>query len=247
MSKACSPIGAFWSLGRGYGNLVGMPDVLIIEDDDATAEEMARALEDRGFITRRAFGGAEGLPLALSGAFDAITLDRMLPDMDGLAIAEALAARGVGTPILVISALDDVDERVRGLRAGGDDYLTKPFALEEMAARVEVLIRRRGDRGGMVLRYGDLELDLVAHQARRGGREIRLFPKEIKLLEFFLRNPDQVLTRTMIFQSVWGYAFDPGTNLIDVHVRGLRQKLDTPGSPQLLHTVRGAGYRLGPA
>jgi two-component system OmpR family response regulator len=116
-----------------------------------------------------------------------------------------------------------------------------------MAARVEVLIRRRGDRGGRVLRYADLELDLLAHQARRGGREIRLFPKEIRLLEFFLRNPEQILTRTMIFQAVWGYGFDPGTNLIDVHVRGLRQKLDTPGAAPLLHTVRGAGYRLGSA
>jgi two-component system OmpR family response regulator len=224
-----------------------MPRVLIIEDDDATADEIGRELQGHGFETQRARSGADGMGLALAGPFEAITLDRMLPDMDGLEIARALAARGVETPILMISALDDVDERVRGLRAGGDDYLAKPFALAEMAARLEVLIRRRGDRGGLVLRYADLELDLLAHRARRGGREIRLFPKEMKLLEFFLRNPEQILTRTMIFQAVWGYGFDPGTNLIDVHVRGLRQKLDTPAAAPLLHTVRGAGYRLGSA
>lgn len=222
-----------------------MAKVLIIEDDDATAAEIARELGQRGLEPEHASTGQSGLQRALSGTFDAITLDRMLPDMDGLAIAETLKSRGVETPVLVISALNDVDERVRGLRAGGDDYLTKPFALEEMVARVEVLIRRRqADTARLILRYKDLELDLVSHMARRGGREIRLFPKESKLLEFFLRNPEQVLTRTMIFQTVWGYGFDPGTNLIDVHIRGLRQKLDAPGLPPILHTERGAGYRL---
>ena len=222
-----------------------MARVLIIEDDEATAAEIARELGQRGLEPEHASTGQRGLQRALSGIFDAITLDRMLPDMDGLAVAETLKSRGVETPVLVISALNDVDERVRGLRAGGDDYLTKPFALEEMVARVEVLIRRRqSDSARLVLRYKDLELDLVSHMARRAGREIRLFPKESKLLEFFLRNPEQVLTRTMIFQTVWGYGFDPGTNLIDVHIRGLRQKLDAPGLPPILHTERGAGYRL---
>jgi two-component system OmpR family response regulator len=221
-----------------------MPRILIVEDDEATAGEIARELTRHGLEADRAPTGEAGLRLALAGGYDAITLDRMLPDMDGLAIPEALKSRGLDTPVLVISALNDVDERVRGLRAGGDDYLTKPFALEEMAARVEVLIRRRGQAGALVLRYADLELDLVAHQARRAGREVRLFPKEIKLLEFFLRNPEQILTRTMIFQAVWGYSFDPGTNLIDVHIRGLRQKLEWPGLAPLLHTVRGSGYRL---
>jgi two-component system, OmpR family, response regulator len=222
-----------------------MARVLIIEDDEATAAEIARVLGQRGFDPEHAATGEAGLERALTGIFGAITLDRMLPDMDGLAVAESLKARGVDTPVLVISALNDVDEKVRGLRAGGDDYLTKPFALEEMVARVEVLIRRRqSDTARLVLRYKDLELDLVSHTALRGGREIRLFPKESKLLEFFLRNPEQVLTRTMIFQTVWGYGFDPGTNLIDVHIRGLRQKLDAPGLPPILHTERGAGYRL---
>jgi two-component system, OmpR family, response regulator len=222
-----------------------MARILIIEDDEATAAEIARALGQRGFQPEHACTGEAGLERALTGIFSAITLDRMLPDMDGLAVAESLKAQGLDTPVLVISALNDVDERVRGLRAGGDDYLTKPFALEEMVARVEVLIRRRqSDTARLVLRYKDLELDLVSHTARRAGREIRLFPKESKLLEFFLRNPEQVLTRTMIFQTVWGYGFDPGTNLIDVHIRGLRQKLDAPGLPPILHTERGAGYRL---
>ncbi|MBV8682712.1 MAG: response regulator transcription factor [Caulobacteraceae bacterium] len=222
-----------------------MARVLIIEDDEATAAEIARELGQRGLEPEHASTGQRGLQRALTGTFDAITLDRMLPDMDGLAVAETLKSRGVATPVLVISALNDVDEKVRGLRAGGDDYLTKPFALEEMVARVEVMIRRRqADTGRLVLRYKDLELDLVSHMARRAGRDIRLFPKESKLLEFFLRNPEQVLTRTMIFQTVWGYGFDPGTNLIDVHIRGLRQKLDAPGLPPILHTERGAGYRL---
>jgi two-component system OmpR family response regulator len=222
-----------------------MPKVLTIEDDEATAGEIARELTAHGFSVEWAAGGVEGLRLAATGAYDAITLDRMLPDLDGLAVASRLKADGIDTPVLMISALDDVDERVRGLRAGGDDYLTKPFALNEMAARVEVLVRRRrADADRLVLKYADLELDLVAHAARRGAREIRLFPKEMKLLEYFLRNPEQILTRTMIFEAVWGYSFDPGTNLIDVHVRGLRQKLETSGWAPLIHTVRGAGYCL---
>ncbi len=222
-----------------------MPHILTIEDDEATAGEVARELESHGFSVTLTASGAEGLRLAAGGGFDAITLDRMLPDLDGLSIASTLRSRGVKTPILMISALDDVDERVRGLRAGGDDYLTKPFALSEMAARVEVMIRRsRSEADRLTLKYADLELDLVSHTARRGERELRLFPKEVRLLELFLRNPEQILTRTMIFQEVWGYSFDPGTNLIDVHVRGLRQKLDAPGASPLIHTVRGSGYCL---
>ena len=165
--------------------------------------------------------------------------------MDGLAVAAALRDAGDDTPILMISALDEVDERVKGLRAGGDDYLAKPFALDEMAARVEVLVRRRrAEAERRRLCYADLELDLIAHVARRDGRDLRLFPKELKLLELFLRNPHQVLTRAMIFERVWGYSFDPGTNLIDVHVAAVRRKLEAPGLPPLLHTVRGAGYVL---
>jgi two-component system OmpR family response regulator len=225
---------------------VAAAKILTIEDDDATAAEIVRDLGERGFEVERTGDGAEGLRLAATGRYDVITLDRMLPGLDGLTIASALKAQGVQTPILMISALNDVDERVKGLRAGGDDYLTKPFVLDEMAARIEVLLRRsRSDAERLMLRYADVELDLVAHTARRGGRDLRLFPKELKLLEMFLRNSEQILTRTMIFETVWGYSFDPGTNLIDVHIRALRKKLETPGSPPLLQTVRGVGYRLG--
>jgi two-component system OmpR family response regulator len=221
------------------------PKILVIEDDDTTAFEIVRELKARGFEVDRAAGALEGLRLASSGSYDVVTLDRMLPGADGLTVASSLKDRGVETPILMISALNEVDERVRGLRAGGDDYLSKPFALSEMTARVEALLRRRKmDAEKLVLRYADLELDLVSHTARRAGRDLRLFPKEVKLLEMFLRNSGQVLTRTMIFETVWGYSFDPGTNLIDVHVRALRRKLDGEGLPPLLHTARGAGYVL---
>lgn len=222
-----------------------MPKLLTIEDDAATAAEIAREMSGRGFEVDCVGDGEEGLRRAATNAYDAITLDRLLPDLDGLAIASSLKEKGVLTPILMISALDDVDERVRGLRAGGDDYLTKPFDLKEMAARVEVLIRRRNaDQKSLRLEYADLGLDLVARIARRNGQDLRLFPKERELLELFMRNPGQVLTRMMIFESVWGYRFDPGTNLIDVHVRALRQKLDAVDPAPLIHTVRGVGYCL---
>ncbi len=220
-----------------------MSKILVIEDDEETATEIERTLSDRGFEVDRAADGVEGLRLASSGRYDVITLDRMLQGVDGLAVASTLKDRGVATPILMISALSQVDERIRGLRAGGDDYLVKPFALGEMLARVEVLLRRaEQDAQKLVLKYADLELDLVAHVARRAGRELRLFPKELKLLEMFMRNSDQILTRTMIFEAVWGYNFDPGTNLIDVHVRTLRQKLNSSGLPDLIQTARGIGY-----
>ena len=219
--------------------------ILTIEDDETTAAEIARELTARGFTVDCVGDGSEGLRLAASGDYDVITLDRMVPGLDGLTVASTLKARGIDTPILMISALDEVDERVRGLRAGGDDYLTKPFALDEMTARIEVLLRRRqAEADRRVLKVGDLELDLVAHQAARGGRDLHLFPKELKLLELFMRNSGQVLTRSMIFESVWGYSFDPGTNLIEVHIRALRRKLEAPGLKPLLLTVRGTGYCL---
>ncbi len=222
-----------------------MPKLLTVEDDAATAAEIAREMTARGFEVDRVAEGEEGLRRAATNSYDAITLDRLLPDLDGLTIASSLKEKGVLTPILMISALDDVDERVRGLRAGGDDYLTKPFDLREMAARVEVLIRRRNaDLKNLHLVYADLELDLAAQVARRRGEDLRLFPKERRLLEMFLRNPGQTLTRMMIFESVWGYRFDPGTNLIDVHIRALRLKLDAIDPSPLIHTVRGVGYCL---
>lgn len=221
-----------------------MPRVLTIEDDLVTAEEIATELRSHGFEVDLAADGSNGLALARAGDYAVITLDRMLPGVDGLTLVTTLRREGVTTPVLMISALSDVDERVRGLRAGGDDYLTKPFASDEMAARVEVLIRRHGQLGAVdsMLRAGDLELDLMSRSVRRGGQEISLLPTEFKLLEFLVRNAGQVVTRTMLFQEVWGYHFDPGTNLIDVHIGRVRKRIEQPGRTQPIKTVRGTGY-----
>lgn len=223
-----------------------MTRILTIEDDAVTAREIVAELSSHGLDVDWVDNGREGLERAISGHYDLITLDRMLPGLDGLAIVTTLRTRGIATPILMISALSDVDERVRGLRAGGDDYLTKPFASDEMAARVEVLIRRHGQPAVAEnqLRAGDLELDLMTRTARRAGEEITLLPTEFKLLEFLVRNVGQVVTRTMLFQEVWGYHFDPGTNLIDVHIGRLRKRIDQPGRSQPIRTVRGTGYVL---
>lgn len=222
-----------------------MPKVLTIEDDAVTAREIAAELRSRGNQVDWVDNGREGLERAITGTYDAITLDRMLPELDGLALVGALRKAGVQTPVLMISALSDVDERIRGLRAGGDDYLTKPFAPDEMAARVEVLLRRQlATARATVLRVADLELDLIERGARRNGVVLELLPIEFRLLEFLLRNSGQVLTRTMIFEAVWGYHFDPGTNVIDVHIARLRKKVDPPGLEPLIRTVRGLGYRL---
>ncbi|MDR3513075.1 MAG: response regulator transcription factor [Caulobacteraceae bacterium] len=222
-----------------------MPRVLAIEDDETTAQEIVAELTNHGFTVDTVADGREGLVRAVSGDYDAITLDRMLPGLDGLAIITVMRSTGVDTPVLMISALSDVDERVRGLRAGGDDYLTKPFASEEVAARLEVLLRRRG---GPVrdsrLRVEDLEIDLMSRTVRRAGREVRLLPTEFKLLEFMMRNAGQILTRTMIFEAVWGHYFSPGTNVIDVHLGQLRRKVDGPGQKPLIRTIRGSGYCL---
>jgi len=217
--------------------------VLIIEDDRVTADEIGAELQRYGLDTEWCGDGTSGLERARGGDYDAITLDRMLPGMDGLTLVTRLREFGVQTPVLMISALSDADERVRGLRAGGDDYLTKPFNPEEMAARIEVLLRRHTHRP-MKLRVGDLELDLMDRQARRDGEVLDLLPTEFKLLEFLMRHTGRVLTRTMIFEAVWGYHFDPGTNVIEVHIGRLRRKLDPPGREQLIHTVRGVGYVL---
>ncbi len=221
-----------------------MPRVLTIEDDTVTAQEIAAELSARGIDVELIRDGAGGLDRALGGGFDAITLDRMLPSLDGLALLTRLRQAGVQTPVLMISALSDVDERIRGLRAGGDDYLTKPFAPNEMAARVEVLLRRRQHDRETRLRAADIEIDLVAREVRRGGNLLNLLPTEFKLLEFLVRNAGQVITRAMIFENVWGYSFDPGTNVIDVHMGHLRRKVDPPELPQLIRTVRGQGYVL---
>jgi DNA-binding response OmpR family regulator len=225
-----------------------MSRVLCIEDDETTAREIITELTGAGFDVEWVADGREGLMRAVSEPFAAITVDRMLPNVDGLTIVQVVRQAGVDTPILMVSALSDVDERVKGLRAGGDDYLTKPFASEELSARLEVLLRRQRRAGARetVLGAGDLEMDLVTREVRRGGRDLNLLPTEFKLLELLLRNSGQTLTRSMIFESVWGYRFDPGTNLIDVHMGRLRKKVDPPGAEPLIHTVRGSGYALRP-
>ncbi|HEY2751088.1 response regulator transcription factor [Phenylobacterium sp.] len=221
-----------------------MAKILAIEDDATTGKEIVAELAHNGFETEWVADGRKGLDRALSGDFDAVILDRLLPGVDGLAIVTALRAEGIDIPVLMISALSDVDERIRGLRAGGDDYMTKPFASEELAARLEVLLRRRGAAPRSTLTVGDLELDLLSRLAHRAGAEIRLMPTEFKLLEFMMRNSGQVLTRTMIFEAIWGYHFDPGTNLIDVHLGRMRRKIDRPGLAPLIHTIRGSGYEI---
>jgi two-component system, OmpR family, response regulator len=222
-----------------------MPRALTIEDDTVTAGEIVAELTRRGLAVDWAANGRDGYERARDGGYDVITLDRMLPGLDGLSLVTRLRESGVQTPVLMISALSDVDERVRGLRAGGDDYLTKPFSPDEMAARVEVLLRRHGGAAPeTMLRVADLELDLITRVARRAGVELELLPTEFRLLEFLVRQSGQVLTRTMIFEAVWGYHFDPGTNVIEVHIGRLRRKIDTPGTPALIRTVRGTGYLL---
>jgi two-component system OmpR family response regulator len=221
-----------------------MTRILAIEDDAITAKEIVAELSSHGLDVDWVDNGRDGLARAVSGDYDLITLDRMLPEMDGLTIVTSLRAQGIATPILMISALSDVDERVRGLRAGGDDYLPKPFASDEMAARVEVLLRRSNPAAASktVLQVADLTLNLISREARRGEQPLTLLPTEYKLLEFLMRNSGQVITRMMIFQEVWGYHFDPGTNLIDVHIGRLRKKIDQPGNAPLIQTVRGSGY-----
>jgi two-component system, OmpR family, response regulator len=222
------------------------PRILVIEDDREMSAAITECLTGSGYSVQASLDGTEGLGLALSGRFDLITLDRMLPGHNGLQIAEALRGAGLTTPILMLSALSELDERLAGLRAGGDDYIIKPFEPSELAVRVAVLLRRAAMTQGplLLLRAGDLELDLVAREARRQGLVIELLPTEFKLLEFLMRNPGQLLSRRMIFEHVWGYHFDPGTNLIDVHVGKLRKKIDPPDGPSLIRTERGSGYIL---
>ena len=219
--------------------------VLVIEDDVEMAAAIASCLAGSGFLPEPCFTGTQGLQLALSGRFDVITLDRMLPGCDGLQIAKAVRESGLETPILMLSALANLDDRIAGLRSGGDDYVIKPFAPEELVVRIEVLLRRHNrSQKPLLLKVGDLELDLVAREARRNGQSIELLPMEFKLLEFMMRNSGQMLSRRMIFEHVWEYHFDPGTNLIDVHVGRLRRKIDGPGKTSFIRTERGAGYVL---
>jgi two-component system OmpR family response regulator len=224
-----------------------MPKILTIEDDESIARSITRTLAASGFAVDVACTGREGMAKAMAGDYDIVTLARSLPDLDGLTILSIMRGVGMETPVLVLSGLPDIEHRIEAFRAGGDDYLCKPFSFEEISARIEALLRRRprGAASATVLSMGELELDLVARKFRRREREVKLKPTEFRLLEFMMRHPDQVLTREMIFEAVWGYAFVPGTNLIDVHVGRLRQKVHVAGERPIIRTVRGSGYLFG--
>ncbi len=230
--------------GGGYGNPDSMR-VLLIEDDTETASYIAKGLNESGFSVDVATDGKDGLLLAIGEDYDVAVVDRMLPGLDGLSVVETLRRTGKHTPVLFLSAMGNVEDRVSGLRGGADDYLVKPFAFSELLARVEALSRRRGAATvETLLREGDLELDVLARAVKRGGTAIQLQPREFALLEYLLRHAGQVVTRTMLLEHVWGYHFDPQTNVIDVHISRLRQKIDRDFETPLLHTIRGAGYML---
>src|SRR5262245_14594486 len=216
--------------------------LLIIEDDRDAADYLAKAFREVGHVADVASDGEEGLSHALHGQYDVLIVDRMLPKLDGLAVIANLRGKGIETPVLILSALGQVDDRVKGLRAGGDDYLPKPYSFSELLARTEVLARRSGSLEETVYRVADLELDRLSHQVTRGGQEVVLQPREFRLLEYLMKHAGQVVTRTMLLENVWDYHFDPQTNVIDVHISRLRSKIDKGFAQALLHTVRGAGY-----
>jgi two-component system OmpR family response regulator len=220
--------------------------LLLVEDNERVSQFVIKGLKEAGHTTDHADNGRDGLFLAASEHYDVIIMDRMLPgQIDGLAIIEALRKAGNRTPILILSALSDVDERIRGLKSGGDDYLTKPFAFGELLARLDALARRaQGSSTETTLDVGDLRVDLLSRRATRGERVITLQPREFKLLEYLMRHADQVVTRTMLLENVWDYHFDPQTNVVDVHISKLRQKIDNDSERPLLRTVRNAGYML---
>jgi two-component system OmpR family response regulator len=217
--------------------------VLLVEDDEQVASFLLKALREVGILADHATDGKEGLLQAARGNYDLLIIDRMLPSLDGLAIVRTLRASDNNTPVLVLSALGEVDDRVEGLRAGGDDYLVKPFAFAELHARLEALMRRGvGETPETKLRVGDLEMNLLTREVTRAGQHIHIQPREFRLLEYLMRHEGQVVTRTMLLENVWDYHFDPQTNVIDVHVSRLRAKIDKEFDESLLQTVRGAGY-----
>lgn len=224
--------------------------ILIVEDDPSTAAYLAKGLGEAGYVTQTCADGRDGLFLASEGVFDLIIADRMLPGLDGVAMTGAIRAAGIAVPVLFLSALASVDNRVDGLKAGADDYLCKPFSFAELSARVEVLLRRGVAPGAEPqqtrIAVGDLEIDLLARKVSRAGRSIAIGGREFNLLEYLARNAGQVVTRTMMLEKIWNYHFDPGSNVVDVHIGRLRRKLEDGFDAPILHTVRGAGYRLSP-
>jgi len=219
--------------------------ILLVEDDIEAAAYLVKGLTESGHMVEHAADGEQGLKMAIANAYDSMIIDRMLPKRDGLSLIEELRRMGNMTPVLILSALDNVDERVTGLKAGGDDYLTKPYQLSELTARLQALTRRAHTGvQGTVLHAGDLTLDLIKHKVTRSGRNINLQPREFRLLEYLMQHTGQVVTRSMLLENVWDYHFDPQTNVIDVQISRLRSKIDKDFDSPLLHTVRGAGYKL---
>ena len=221
--------------------------LLIIEDDREAAAYLVKAFREAGHAVDHAADGLDGYALAREGDYDVLIVDRMLPKLDGLSLVRSLREQAIATPVLILSALGQVDDRVKGLRAGGDDYLPKPYAFSELLARVEVLARRAGKTAASestTFRVGDLELDRLSHRVTRGGQDIPIQPREFRLLEYLVRHAGQVVTRTMLLENVWDYHFDPQTNVIDVHVSRLRSKIDKGFERPLIHTIRGAGYMV---
>ena len=219
--------------------------VLVIEDDAETLAYLRRGLEESGHTVDHAADGRDGMYMALGGDYEVAVIDRMLPETDGLSIVRAMRASEITTPVLILSALGEVDDRVKGLRAGGDDYLVKPFAFAELLARLDALVRRAdAETPETTLNVEDLELDLLSRSVKRGSKTINLQPREFRLLEYLMRHANQVVTRTMLLEGVWDYHFDPQTNVIDVHISRLRGKIDKDFDTPLIHTVRGAGYML---
>ncbi len=219
--------------------------ILIVEDDSSVAEYIVKGLGESGYTVDHASDGKQGQDLALSENYDLLIIDRMLPFVDGLTIIQSVREADIKTPVLILSALGDVDDRVKGLKAGSDDYLTKPFAFAELLARIEALLRRHETSVTQTrLKVADLEMDLLAHKVSRNGQVLNLQPREYRLLEYLMKHAGQVVTRTMLLENVWDYHFDPQTNVIDVHISRLRQKIDKEFDKPLLNTVRGAGYML---
>ena len=217
--------------------------ILIVEDDGDAAAYLVKAFSEAGHVADHAKDGLTGYGMAAEGTYDCLIVDRMLPKMDGLSMIGGLREQGLETPVIILSALSQVDDRVKGLRAGGDDYLSKPYAFSELLARVEILSRRKAPQlADSVYAVADLRLDRLSHKVMRGGEDIPLQPREFRLLEYLMRNAGRVITRTMLLEQVWDYHFDPGTNVIDVHISRLRGKIDKGQAKPLLHTVRGAGY-----
>jgi two-component system, OmpR family, response regulator len=219
--------------------------ILVIEDDKEAAGYMLKGLSESGHVADHAADGEDGLAMASEGGYDVLIVDRMLPKMDGLSVVEKLRSDGEQVPILFLSALGEVDDRVKGLKAGGDDYLVKPYAFTELLARIEALVRRQNPAEVETsFKVMDLNIDLLSRQVTRAGQEILLQPREFRLLEYLMRHAGQIVTRTMLLENVWDYHFDPQTNVIDVHISRLRTKIDKEFDTALLHTVRGAGYCL---